>query len=129
MVGLLAIGAVQLDRPGGAVAGEYLSKVVAVRDVRSDGSVVSGQLVNVGTNRIVSVDLLVVDEFYWNNERHPGPESPSRATTQTIAADIPPHGSARFSVVLGVRPERHDGRFETTVDVIGVTEQGTTSAY
>lgn len=107
------------------IADEQPSRVVTVRDVTTRTGVVSGVLVNRSQKRLRDVRLIFHHEWLWKNEKKPGDESPGRVDYYTVKSELPPGGDVEFTY----RPEppleqRDDGRFETTVEVVGWTEIG-----
>lgn len=108
-----------------AAPGLTAEEAVVVRNVIvTDGSV-SGDLVNTSHHLVRDVRLLVRHTWLWANERSPGEDNPGRTAYATVHEDIPAGGSLPFTV----RPDpplpvRSDGRFETSVEVVGVTEIG-----
>jgi hypothetical protein len=90
----------------------------------ADGTV-TGDLVNTSNRLVRDVRLLVRHTWLWGAEFTPGDDSPGRATYETIRNDIPPGGRLSFVVQpTPPLPLRPDGRFETSVDVVGFTEVG-----
>ena len=101
-----------------------LDRTVRVEDVRTSGDEVSGRIVNESDDEVSNVRLLVSDHFLWNNERHPGTESPSDAHTVTVPGPIAPHGQAAFTFRRpSPLPDRRDGRFVTDVTALEATER------
>ena len=108
----------------------HITSVVEVRDVSGDAASVSGRLVNLTGQTLSNLKLSVSDTFSWTNERHPGSNDPSQAGTYTLALEIPPNGSASFTVQRpAALPARSDGRFQTAVEVTGLTQTPRKIAY
>ena len=102
------------------------SHEVVVRDVRTrpDGAVM-GTIVNRSSSTVRDVRLLIRHNWLWKNETHPGEESLGRVAYHIVPAEIPPGDSVEFSYHADPPlPERSDGRFETTVEIVGMTEIG-----
>jgi len=102
---------------------EQVTKPVVVRDISVRGGTVSGAVVNYSGNLVREVELLIRHSWLWRDEFHPRQDDPGRAVYYTLSDEIPPGGSAQFSY----RPEwpsprRTDGRFVTTVDVVGFSQ-------
>jgi hypothetical protein len=98
---------------------------VVVRNVIVTDGVVSGDLANTSHHLVRDVRLLVRHTWVWANERSPGEDSPGRSAYTTVHEDISPGGSLPFTVRPNPPlPVRSDGRFETSVEVVGVTEIG-----
>jgi hypothetical protein len=108
-----------------AAPGLAATEAVVVRNLIVTDGTVSGVLVNTSHHLVRDVRLLVRHTWLWANERSPGEDSPGRTTYTTVHEDIPPGGSLPFTVRPNPPlPVRSDGRFETSVEVVGVTEIG-----
>jgi hypothetical protein len=105
--------------PGSAhvVSQEHMQNVVGLRDVNTHDGVVTGEIVNRSAATVREVKLRVRHDFLWNDERHPGPESPSRIGYVTLVRDVRPGATKRFRFEMQPLPERPDGRFVTSVEV------------
>ena len=106
--------------------GDEAADSVVLRDVvaRDDGTV-TGVLVDRSTRLVRDVRLLIRHNWLWKDERHPGEDSPGRVAYHIVPADIPPGGNVEFRYRPDPPlPARSDGRFETTVEAVGVTEVG-----
>jgi len=101
-----------------------VSRDVAVRDVSSGPDGVTGVLVNRTDTTVRNVQLLVRHSWVWNNERHPGEDSPGESYYTTVPNDIPPGGSVRFTYRPpgGVDSNETGGHFATDVQVTGFTQ-------
>ncbi len=98
---------------------------VVVRDVNPQGDRLSGVVVNRSRWPVRDVRLLIRHTWLWNNERHPGADSPGRASFYTTSGTIPPGESAPFEYrSVDPSPSRPDGHFKTEVEVVGYTEVG-----
>ena len=88
-----------------------------------DGTV-TGEIRNNSKNTVRDVQLFIRHSFLWNNEFHPGKESPSAAFYPTISGDIAPGGSLPFKFTpTPPLPKRKDGRFEApSVSIAGFTQ-------
>ena len=109
-----------------ALIGDEAADSVLLRDVvaRDDGGV-TGVVVNRSTRLVRDVRLLIRHGWLWKNERHPGDDSPGRVAYHLVPADVPPGGNIEFRYHPDPPlPDRSDGRFETTVEVVGSTEVG-----
>ena len=132
---LLVVSFAALGFPGLTAAAEettdvirpHLEQIVAVRDVRADSDQVSGVLVNLSSKRVHHVRILVTRSWLWADERHPGAaeDNPGRATVYTVPGEIPAGGQLPFTY-RGTTPlpQRSDGRFETSVSVVGLDQEG-----
>jgi hypothetical protein len=102
-----------------------LDDAVVVRDVTTRDGVVSGVLLNRSLGRVRDVRLLIRHTWLWEDELHPGDDSPSRAGYDTVSDEIAPGGQVQFTYrPVPPLPERDDGRFETSVEVVGYTQIG-----
>jgi hypothetical protein len=105
------------------VSRQQAAQDVLVSDVRAEDGAVSGVVVNNTGHEIQNVKLLVRYDWLWANEFSPGQDSPGRAIVHIIEEDIPPGGQMPFTY----HPEsplrqRSDGRFQTSVVVLGYTQ-------
>lgn len=119
--GSLAYGQRVASPVGTVVSKEDLSRVLVVRDVTEREGVISGVLINASDDVLTQVRLLIDYQWLWANEFRPGDDSPARAYFYTLPGEIPPRGSAPFSFQLPTPlPERTDGRFNPSVEVLGL---------
>ena len=95
---------------------------VSLQEIAAGGGEVSGVVVNTSTRPILDVQLLVRRNWLWNDEFHPGLDNPGSSAFYTVRALVPPGGSVPFEIPTGAGEFRSDGRFQTTVDVVGFTE-------
>jgi hypothetical protein len=125
---VLAATVILSSRVGSAWAETIISRQqatqdVLVSDVRAEGGAVSGVVVNNTGHEIQNVKLLVRHDWLWANEFSPGQDSPGRAIVHTIEEDIPPGGQVPFTYhPESPLPQRADGRFQTSVVVLGYTQ-------
>ena len=106
------------------ISRQQAAQDVLVSDVRAeeDGAV-SGVVVNNTGHEIQNVKLLVRYDWLWANEFSPGQDSPGRAIVHTIEEDIPSGGQVPFTYhPESPLPQRSDGRFQTSVVVLGYTQ-------
>lgn len=107
------------------VSDHEVASTVTVSSVQARDGVVSGVVVNRSPHLIRNVELLIRYTWLWNDERHPGDDSPGRADYYKIRADIPPGQTAAFTYrPQPPLPQRTDGRFQPSVQVTGFTEIG-----
>jgi hypothetical protein len=100
-----------------------LAQDVAIRDVRTSDTVVTGTIVNRSASTVRDVRLTIRHKWLWNDEFHPGTDDPSRADFVTVPGPIPPGGQQDFtSRAASALPDRRDGHFETDVSVASVVE-------
>ncbi len=100
------------------------ARTILINDVSVQNGWVSGTVINQSSTTLHAVELSLQQVWLWNDERHPGTESPGRTLPFTFRGDVPPNGSAPFTFQPPPLPQRSDGRFVTTVDVIGFTQVG-----
>ena len=111
--------------PETVTSGPEAAAVIGVSDLAAQNGVVSAVLVNRSRRLVKDVKLLVRHAWLWNNERHPGTDNPGRAEYYVARGQIPVGGSLPFTYhPQPPLPRRSDGRFTTTVEVVGFTEVG-----
>ncbi len=106
---------------------EHLQKIVDVRDVRTQPDQVSGVLVNLSSKAVRNVQIRIDQSWLWKNERHPGEDkdNPGRSGFYTVPGEMPPGGRLLFTYRPATPlPQRSDGRFETSVSVVGLEQVG-----
>ncbi len=125
---LVALLAVMGTRPGAALSATLISQdqasqAVSIRKLSVKDGVVSGELVNNSSRTLRDVQLLIRSTWLWNNEMHPGADSPGDAVYYTVEGDIPPGGSKPFTYrPASPLPSRPDGHFEVAVSIAGFAE-------
>lgn len=98
---------------------------IRVTDVEAHRGIVTGTLFNTSHAPLRNVELLIRHTWLWNNERHPGDDSPGRADVFEVRGEIPPREQMPFTYqVSPPLPQREDGHFETTVEVVGFAQVG-----
>jgi hypothetical protein len=116
---------IQSDRALAAtlISQDQASQAVSIRNLSVKDGVVSGELVNNSPRTLRDVQLLVRFTWLWNNEMHPGADSPGDAVYYTVEGDIPPGGSKPFTYrPASPLPSRPDGHFEVAVSIAGFAE-------
>jgi hypothetical protein len=111
------------DTTGGAT--QPLQQIIDVRDVRAEPDQVSGVLVNLSSKVVHDVRVRIDRAWLWADERAAGgtAESPARTAAYTVPGEIAPGGRLPFTYRSATPlPERSDGRFETSVSVIGLEQ-------
>jgi hypothetical protein len=109
---------------GAVVPSSEASQEIVIQDVTAMDSSVSGTVVNNSSKTVRDVELLVRLEWLWNDERHPGTDSPGRTLHVTLRQDIAPHARASFTFQTPPLAQRSDGRFVMAVEVTGFSEVG-----
>jgi hypothetical protein len=103
---------------------EVHGSVALTYNASADGTI-TGLLKNNGTTIAQDVRLLVHHAWLWSDEKHPGPpsENPARSAYYVVDGQIPPGGELRFRYTPNpTLPQRTDGRFRTTAEIVGITE-------
>jgi hypothetical protein len=114
----LLLASVLLSPPHSQVA-----RTIVIEDLTVREGLVSGVVVNTSSARIRGVQLLLRQAWLWNDKRHPGADSPGRTLPVTLHTDVAPNGSAPFTFQTPPLARRFDGRFVTTMNVTGFTEE------
>jgi hypothetical protein len=100
------------------------AQTLVINDLTLKDGSVSGTVVNKSPATLRGVELLLRQVWQWTDERHPGADSPGRTLPFTLRGDVAPNASAPFTFQTPPLDQRSDGRFVTTMDVIGFTEVG-----
>jgi hypothetical protein len=106
---------------------QHLQQIVDVRDVRAEPDQVSAVLVNLSSKPVHGVKVRIDRSWLWADERRAGgsEESPGRTAVYTVPGEIPPGGRLPFTYRSDTPlPQRSDGRFETSVSVVGLEQGG-----
>lgn len=94
-----------------------------VRDVQTDGSSVTGWVLNQTSHEVRDVRLMVQQEFRWTREMQPGEDNPGSGTVVRVPQPIPAGGRVQFRYDMPAPlPQRADGHFETKVKVLSFSE-------
>jgi hypothetical protein len=113
--------------PQSAVAQQVLTpgeaaQAVAIKNLQSTPTEVTGVIVNNTQNGIRDVEILIAYHWLWANEFKPGLDSPGRIATVRIGKELSPGESTEFRYVPNPPlPNRQDGRFDPEVVVAGFT--------
>lgn len=100
------------------------AQTVVITGLTVKDASVSGTVVNKSAATVRGVEMVLRQVWQWKDELHPGTDSPGRTLTFTLGGDVAPHSSAPFTFQMPPLPQRSDGRFTTTMDVIRFTEVG-----
>lgn len=107
----------------GAARAQQAPSGLDVRDVRTDGSTVTGWVVNQTSHEVRDVRLMVEQEFRWAREMQPGDDNPGSGTIVRVPQAIPADGRVQFRYDMPAPlPRRTDGHFETKVKVLSFSE-------
>jgi hypothetical protein len=105
------------------VPSDHSDSAVTINNVRSDGQVVTGRVVNNTNAELHDVRLIVSKDFRWRREFRPGDDNPGESEVFTLRETIPPRGSEDFTVSFPTpEPARADGDYETSVKLVGFTQ-------
>jgi hypothetical protein len=96
------------------------SQAVVIQDLTAKNGAVSGAVLNNSSKTVRDVKLLLRQDWLWNDEFHPGTDSPGRTLRFTLRQDVAPHASAPFTL----QTPCSDGGFVTTVEITGFSEVG-----
>ncbi len=124
-VGGALLGAAAIAGAEAPVSPQDAAQVVAITDVSTQNDTVSAVLVNKTSHLVRDVRLLIRHAWVWENERHPGEDSPGRAEYYIVRNVILP--GQRLSITHTPSPplpKRRDGHFETSLEVVGFEEVG-----
>lgn len=103
---------------------EASQKIVIQSVLIKNSSVISGTVINNSNKTVRDIGFRIRQEWLWNDELHPGPDSPGRTVPFTLHQEIDPHGTAAFTIQIPPLAPRSDGRFVTTLEITGFTEVG-----
>jgi len=110
---------------GRVVNPSNVATVLEVRNVQADTQTVRATLVNHSPRALENVRLLIRHQWLWRNEKNPGTDNPGRSWVYTLPDQVPAGGTYSLEVAIQPPlPRRNDGRFVTTVEVLGFTEVG-----
>ncbi len=120
-------GLLALPRQDAATAETVATSPEVAQTIRIDDLIVkddsvSGTVVNKSSATLREVELRLRQVWHWQDERHPGDDDPGRALPFALAADVAPNGSVPFTFEIPRLPQRSDGHFVTTIDVVGFSE-------
>jgi len=124
LLGILGLPLSGAAAAAAVVAPSEAAQTIVINDLTVRDGSVSGTIVNKSSATVRGVELLLRQTWLWNNERHPGTDSPGRTLPFTLAGDVAPNASAPFAFQIPPLAQRSDGRFVTTMDVTGFTEVG-----
>ena len=100
------------------------ARTIVIKDLIVQEGSVSGTVVNKSSATLRGVEMMLRQDWQWSNERHPGAESPGRSLPFSLGGDVAPNASAPFTFQTPRLPQRSDGRFVTTMDVVSFSEVG-----
>jgi hypothetical protein len=117
LLGILTLPLHGAAAPAAVVPSSEIAQTIVINDLTVQEGSISGIVVNKSSTTVRGVELLLRQTWLWNNERHPGTDSPGRTLPFTLRTDVAPNGSAPFTFQTPCR-------FVTTMDVTGFTEVG-----
>ena len=124
LLGILILPLHGATATAAVVPSSEAARTILINDLTVREGSVSGAIVNKSSAPVRGVELPLRQVWLWNDERHPGTDSPGRTLPFTFAADVASNASAPFTFKTPPLPQRSDGRFVTTMDVTGFTEVG-----
>ncbi|MBI2538920.1 MAG: hypothetical protein HYW04_03870 [Deltaproteobacteria bacterium] len=99
------------------------AQVVSIVNLKVEGGVVSGELVNRSKWPLREVQLFIRYIWQWKSEFKPGEDVQGRAVYHTVEREIAPGGKVDFTYRPSPPlPSRADGYFETSVTIAGFSE-------
>lgn len=102
---------------------EETAEYAVVRDIRTEDGIVSGVVVNNSGYRLQNVELLIRYGWLWQDEFSPGQNDPGRVVRYVVPEQIQPGAHVSFTYrPESPLPRRSDGRFVTSVVVVGFTK-------
>jgi hypothetical protein len=124
-IGGALLGAAAIAAAEAPISPQEAAQVVTITDVSTQNGTVSAVLVNQTSHLVRDVRLLIRHAWVWENERHPGEDSPGRAEYYIVRNTLLPGQRLRITQTPSPPlPERRDGHFETSVEVVGFEEVG-----
>jgi len=123
-VGLLGPAVTNAGAEAHVVPSLEASQTIVIDNLRVDDTSVAGTVVNKSAATVRGVELQLRQTWHWNDELHPGADSPGRTLPFKLGGDVAPKSSAPFTFQIPPLEPRSDGRFVTTMDVTGFTEVG-----
>jgi hypothetical protein len=124
LLGILILPLHRATATGAVVQPSEAARTIVINDLSVQEGSVSGTVVNKSSATVRGVELSLRQAWLWNNERHPGTDSPGRTLPFMLGADIAPNASAPFTLQTPPLGQRSDGRFVTTMDATGFSEVG-----
>jgi hypothetical protein len=124
LLGILTLPLFGAPARAAVVPSSEAAQTLVINDLTLKDGSVSGTVVNKSPATLRGVELLLRQVWQWTDERHPGADSPGRTLPFTLRGDVAPNASAPFTFQTPPLDQRSDGRFVTTMDVIGFTEVG-----
>ncbi len=106
------------------VPSEEADQVLVIKDLTVGDGSVSGTVVNKSAATLRGIQVLLTQSWLWNDERHPGSDSPGRTLPFMLETEVAPHSSAPFTLQIPPLAPRADGRFATTIEVLSFTAVG-----
>jgi hypothetical protein len=124
LLGILSLPLHGATATGAVVQPSEAARTIVINDLNVQEGSISGTIVNKSSATVRGVELSLRQAWLWNDERHPGTDSPGRTLPFTLGADVAPNASAPFAFQTPPLAQRSDGRFVTTMDVTGFSEVG-----
>lgn len=122
-VALLGCTLTTLNTSAAALVNEpAIEAAVEVSDTAIRDSGLQSVIQNKSEQRIDAVNLIVRYDWIWKDERNPGDNNPGWVEFVTLNEDLQPGDSTTFTYnPQRPLPQREDGRFMPSVQVVGFT--------
>lgn len=103
------------------VSQQQAASVLVIEKLAAQDGVVSGEIHNESNNTVRDLQLFIRYNWLWQDEFHPGKDSPSVAFYPTLSGELAPGKSLSFNFTPEPPLEkRSDGQFETpSVSIAG----------
>lgn len=124
LLGVLALPLHSTTAKATVVPSSDAAQTIVISNLSVHDGSVSGTVVNTSPATVRGVELLLRQTWMWNNERHPGTDSPGRTLPFTLRGDVAPNASAPFTFQIPPLDQRSDGRFVTSMEVTAFSEVG-----
>jgi hypothetical protein len=124
LLGILSLPLHGATAAAAVVPSSEAAQTVVINDLTVKDDSVSGTVVNKSSATVRGVELMLRQVWHWKDERHPGTDSPGRTLPFTLGGEVAPNAGAPFTFQIPRLPQRSDGRFVTTMEVVSFTEVG-----
>lgn len=124
LLGILSLSLHGATATATVVPPSEAAQTIVINNLNVQEGTVSGTVVNKSSATVRGVELLLRQVWQWKDERHPGADSPGRTLPFTLSGDVAPNASAPFTFQTPRLPQRSDGQFVTTMDVVSFSEVG-----
>ena len=123
IIGFMLMSASATASAQTVISANQSDEIIEVRNLTSNDSVVSGEIVNRSRREVRNVELLIRQMWRWKNEFHPGSEDLGTGSYYTVERTIPAGATIPFTYrQRAASTARTDGQYEIAVSVAGFTE-------